>query len=286
VRLLLLGANGMFGRDAAPVLRAAGHEVAGADLPEVDVADSASLGGFLDGHPAEVLLNAAAYTDVDGAESHREEAFRANAQGAEVAARLCRERGILLLHVSTDYVFPGEKPEGYLPDDAPGPALSVYGQSKLEGERAIREILGPRDSLICRTQWLYGRFRGNFVETMLRLARQQGRLRVVNDQWGVPTHTRELARQIAELLARNARGIAHTVGGGGPVTWWDWAREIVAREGLSCPVEPISWAALPRPARRPAHAWLRDGSTPPLPVRCWRDSLADYLEEREAAPPA
>lgn len=280
MKLILLGANGMFGRDALPVLRQAGHEVTGADLPEVDAADPGSLGGFLDLHPAEILLNAAAYTDVDGAETHREEARRANALGAEVAARLCRERGLLLVHISTDYVFPGEKAEGYLPEDEPGPALSVYGETKLEGERAIGRILPPDRRLICRTQWLYGRSRGNFVETMLRLARSEGRLRVVDDQWGAPTHTRELARQIALLLARDARGVAHTVGGGGPVTWCQWARQIVALSGLACPVEPISWRDLPRPARRPVHAWLRDGASPPLPARHWRDSLAEYLEER------
>ena len=285
MKLILLGANGMFGRDAVPLFEAAGHEILGADLPEVDLADPESLGSFLGRHPADVLLNAAAYTDVDGAESHREEAFRANAVGAQVAARLCRERGMLLVHVSTDYVYPGEKPEGYLPVDPPGPALSLYGESKLEGERALREVLPPDRWLICRTQWLYGRFRGNFVETMLRLARTEGRLKVVDDQWGVPTHTQELARQIAELLARGARGIAHTVGGGGPVTWCDWAREVVTLAGLACPVEPISWRDLQRPARRPVHAWLRDGSSPPLPARHWRESLREYMDERRAAPP-
>ncbi len=277
VRLLLLGANGMFGRDAAAVFAQAGFGVAGADLPEVDITSASGVAGFLDANPAQIVVNAAAYTNVDGAEDHREEAFRINAFGAEVVAHACRDRHLTLVHISTDYVFPGEREAGYVPLDPPGPPVNAYGASKLAGEEAIRAALPGDRLLICRTQWLYGRHGKNFVDTIRGLAASRASLHVVDDQWGVPTHTAELARQIARLLALGARGVAHTVGGGGPVTWCTFAREIVALAGLPCEVLPCSSEAFPRPAKRPRHAWLR--SDVPADARPWRESLLAYLKE-------
>ncbi len=267
----------MFGKDAAPVFEAAGYEVAGADLPEVDITSAGSVAALLDAHPGSVVVNAAAYTDVDGAESSREVAFRVNGLGAKVVAEACRQRDALLLHISTDYVFPGEAPRGYLPGDAPGPAINAYGESKLAGELALRDALPEGRFLICRTQWLYGGHGKNFVDTIRTLAATRSELKVVDDQWGVPTHAAELARQMAGLLARGARGVAHTVGGGGPITWYTFAREIVALSGLSCGVTPCASEAFPRPARRPHHAWLR--SEAPAAARHWKESLAQYIRE-------
>jgi dTDP-4-dehydrorhamnose reductase len=275
-RIALLGANGMFGKDAATVFERAGYEVAGADLPEVDIAFPSSLASFLDAHPASVVVNAAAYTNVDGAEDHRQEAFRINALGAEMVAEACRDRGLTLLHISTDYVFPGEKPEGYSPGDPPGPPINAYGASKLAGEEAIRSILPEDQVLLCRTQWLYGRHGKNFVDTIRSLAAHRSRIEVVDDQWGVPTHTAELARQMTELLSGGARGVAHAVGGGGPITWCAFAREIVALGHLPCEVVACTSEAFPRPARRPRHAWLRSES--PGIARDWKDTLAHYLK--------
>jgi len=267
----------MFGRDAAPVFERAGYEVVGADLPEVDITSAKSLADLLDAHPAPVVVNAAAYTDVDGAESHGELALRVNGFGAGVVAEVCRQRDALLLHISTDYVFPGEKPEGYLPGDPPGPAINAYGESKLAGETAIRAALPGGRFLICRTQWLYGRHGKNFVDTIRALAATRSELQVVDDQWGVPTHAAELARQMTELLAGGARGVAHTVGGGGPLTWYTFAREIVARSGFPCRVVPCPSEAFPRPARRPRHAWLRSDAA--FAGSPWKNSLTRYLRE-------
>jgi dTDP-4-dehydrorhamnose reductase len=265
----------MFGRDAAPVFERAGYDVVGADLPEVDIVSRGSLGAFLDAHPASVVVNAAAYTDVDGAQDHGEEAFRINAHGAGIVAEACRDRGTTLVHVSTDYVFPGEKPEGYSTDDPPGPPINAYGASKLAGETAIRSILPEDRVLLCRTQWLYGRHGKNFVDTIRTLAANRSCIEVVDDQWGVPTHTADLARQMTELLAGGFRGAAHTVGGGGPITWYAFAREIVTLCHLPCEVTKCSSEAFPRPAPRPRHAWLRSNS--PGISRHWKDSLAEYL---------
>lgn len=275
-RLVLLGANGMFGRDAAPVFERVGYQVVGADLPDVDIASQGSLASFLDAHQASVVVNAAAYTNVDGAEGHREEAFRINALGAEIVARACLDRGLTLVHISTDYVFPGEKPEGYLPDDPPGPPINVYGASKLAGEEAIRAILPAEQVLLCRTQWLYGRHGKNFVDTIRTLAASRSRIEVVDDQWGVPTHAAELARQVSDLLAGGARGVAHAVGGGGPITWHAFARQIVALCHLPCEVAACTSEAFPRPAPRPRHAWLRIKGA--WPTEDWKDTLAHYLK--------
>lgn len=278
MRLILLGAEGMFGRDAAPALREAGFEVIPGDLPAVDIADEGSLKAFLDDHRADVILNAAAYTNVDGAESERRQAFRVNGEGPRLLAEECGERRTVLVHLSTDYVFPGAKAEGYAPDDAPGPAANAYGASKLAGEEAIRAILPPDRFLICRTQWLYGRHGRNFVDTMAGLLRERNEVRVVNDQWGAPTCTIDLAKQVAALLAAGARGHAHTVGGGGPVTWYDLALEIARLTRSAARVIPCTSAEFPRPARRPAHAWLRNTSVPESAVRPWRRALAEHLE--------
>jgi dTDP-4-dehydrorhamnose reductase len=283
MKVVLLGGKGMFGRDAAPLFEKEGCTVHDGDLPEVDVTDATSLGRFLDMVPSEVVINAAAFTDVDGAESHREEAFRVNASGARRVAEACRERGLTLVQVSTDYVFPGTRPEGYHPHDLPSPAANAYGESKLEGERAVMEILPPDRYLICRTQWLYGRHGRNFVDTILRLASERPELKVVDDQWGVPTHTEELARQMLALLEMKVRGVAHAVGGGGPITWFALAREVVVLSNLPCRVTPCSSEEFPRPAHRPSHAWLKNGHLPQERITHWRETLAGYLRSRSAS---
>ena len=275
-RLLLLGAGGMFGRDAAPAFEAAGFPVAGGDLPAVDIASPESLARFLDAHPADVVVNAAAYTDVDGAESRVDEASRANAAGAGAVARACSERGLFLVHLSTDHVFPGDRPHGYSPGDPPGPAVNAYGRTKLEGERAVAAAMPPGRFLVCRTQWLYGRTGRSFPDAILRLSAARGELRVVDDQWGAPTYTDDLAGQIVALLRAGAAGIAHAVNGGGPVTRFRFAEALVKAAGLACRVVPCATAEFPRPAARPRHGWLRQG-LPTLPVRSWEVAMCDYL---------
>ncbi len=275
-RITFLGALECSAVTRPPCSRGQGHDVARGDLPEVDITSAASLAAFLDAHPSDIVLNAAAYTDVDGSESHRDEALRINGRGAKVVAEACRERGAFLIQISTDYVFPGQKPEGYLPGDPTGPAINSYGASKLAGEEAVRAVLPPDRLLICRTQWLYGRHGKNFVDTIRSLASSLPSIRVVDDQWGVPTHTLELARQILWCIEAGKSGAVHAVGSGGPVTWYRFAKEIAALAGLTCTVSPCTSADFPRPARRPAHAWLKTDGMPP--ARPWEESLKDYLK--------
>lgn len=275
MRIVFLGSEGMFGRDAVPLLAEAGHSVLAGDLPRVDITDPPGLLEFLSAAPADAVVNAAAFTDVDGAESRREEAFRVNAAGAGNVARACARLGLPLVHLSTDYVFPGDRPDGYGPEDPTGPAVNAYGESKLAGERAVLQHLPPDRFLIVRTQWLYGRHGRNFVDTILRLAGERESIRVVADQWGAPTWTVSLARRVEGLLRSGARGAAHAVGAGGPITWFDFARETVRLAGLSCRVEPCRTEEFPRPARRPCHAWLRQ--TGPAEGKPWAEDLREYI---------
>jgi len=274
----------MFGKDALPVLSAAGFEVHPADLPDVDITDRASLDRFFAAHPADLVLNAAAYTDVDGSETHRDLAFRVNGLGARNVAEACRDRSMRMVHISTDYVFPGTDPRGYGPGDPVGPPVNAYGESKLEGERAVAAALPADRFLICRTQWLYGRHGKNFVDTIAGLARSKPEIQVVDDQWGVPTHAADLAEQIAALLVAGVWGYAHTVGGGGPVTWFQEAAEIVRILGLPCRVNPCGSDAFPRPAKRPRHAWLRNAGVPAEAVRPWKEALRLYLQGGQPPP--
>jgi len=273
----------MFGMDAVRVFSSRGYDVVPADLPELDITDGDSLRRCFEDVSPEIVVNAAAFTDVDGAESRKEEALRINGEGVAALAELCLEKGVFIVQISTDYVFPGRKKEGYLPSDETGPALGAYGESKLAGERALRSALAADHYLICRTQWLYGRNGKNFVDTIARLAREKDRIEVVDDQWGVPTWTDDLALQMCWLLENGKRGAAHAVGGGGPITWFQFAKEIVRLVGAGCEVVPIGSDRLKRPARRPELGWLRNDIVPNEVIRDWKESLSLYLKEERSA---
>jgi len=191
-------------------------------------------------------------------------------------AKACAPRGIRLLHVSTDYVFDGTKAEPYLPDDPPNPS-SAYGRTKLAGEQAV--AANCPDHLIVRTAWLYGTHGKNFVHTMLRLAKEKPELRVVSDQVGSPTFTRDLAGLLARLAHCNATGITHATNSG-RCSWFEFACEIVKLAGLSTPVRPIPSSEYPTSTRRPAFSVLDCSRTERLAgvrIRHWRDALAEFL---------
>jgi dTDP-4-dehydrorhamnose reductase len=232
---------------------------------QLDVTDRAAV------HEAiaadDVVINCAAWTDVDGAEEHEPEALRINSDGARNVA----EAAGVVVYVSTDYVFDGTKREPYVPSDPVNP-ISAYGRTKLAGERATAEA-NPRHHIV-RTSWLFGPGGGNFVETILRLAGERDVLRVVDDQVGRPTYTGHLAGALIELSRRDDYGVHHRAGGG-QCSWFEFAREIVARAGLDCRVEPCSTAEMPRPAPRPAYSVLAGGELP-----TWQEGLDAYLGVR------
>lgn len=229
----------------------------------------------------DVTVNCAALTDVDGCEDREEDAYAINGTGAGNVARACLEAGCRMVHISTDYVFDGEKNSPYAEDDPINP-ISIYGASKAEGERLVRRIL-PDNHCIIRTQWLYGLHGRNFVETILRLAGERDRLTVVNDRHGSPTFTADLARAIYALIRKHALGTFH-VTNSGITTWYDFAREIIKTSGMNhvC-VEPIPSSQFPRPASRPKNAALNNSRSIDLmgsPLRPWEQALVDYMQRR------
>jgi len=258
------------------------------DLPELDITDEqavdALLGrvqgeqGGLDG-----IVNCAAWTDVDGAESKAEQARAVNALGAGILARAAADAELPLLHLSTDYVFDGVapldgegKPRPYVESDPTGPR-SVYGATKLEGEHEV--LAASRRHAVVRTAWLYGVDGKNFVETMLRLAGERAAVQVVTDQIGSPTWSGHLAPAILGLLERGVRGLVHMTGAG-EVSWNGFAHEIFRQAEVDCSVEPASSEQMARPAPRPAWSALASEREDVLPMPDWRDGLAGYLAAR------
>ena len=283
MRILIAGSAGMLGHDAQYAAEGAGHDLVLGDLPELDITDAAAVRAYLAQRPVEAVVNCAAWTDVDGAETHREQARAVNVEGAGNLARAATELDIPMLHISTDYVFDGEAPrdaEGhprpYVESDPTGPR-SVYGQTKLEGEREVLAA-SPRHAVV-RTAWLYGVHGRNFVDTMLRLAEERDAVRVVDDQIGSPTWSGHLAPAVLGLLEREVSGLVHHTGAGA-ISWNGFAQEIFRQAELPCRVEAVSSEQMARPAPRPAWSVLESERAEVLPMPDWREGLAGYLAAR------
>jgi len=276
MKVLVFGARGMLGKDLVPALSVK-HQVLGRDIEDLNIADQQRVQKEIETMRPQVVVNAAAYTDVDGCEGKRELAFSVNAEGARNIAAGCAASNARMIHLSTDYVFDGTSSAPYREEDPPNP-LNVYGASKLQGERQIREVL--ENHLIIRTEWLFGRHGKNFVDTILRLAAQQEELRVVNDQRGAPTFTKDLSWAIEKLLEKEAKGILH-ITNSGSCTWFEFARQILKEKNIdNGSIVPISSAALTRPAKRPANSVLdchRFENLVGQKMRTWEETLKEYL---------
>ena len=262
IKTLILGANGMLGHDLQKVFPDAVSR--GRDL---DIADEALVSTFIQELSPDLVINAAAYTDVDGCEDDRETAGEVNGKALEYIAKACNNVGAVLVHYSTDYIFDGSK-EGYVESDQPNP-INVYGESKLLGEKNIMEHIG--DYRIIRTSWLFGVHGKNFVETMLRLSGEMDAVRVVNDQFGRPTYTADLARKTAEIVGL-APGIYH-ITNDGVCSWYEFAAAIIDN------VSPCSSEEFAMRAKRPRYSVLVNTKT--TPMRHWSDALGEYLKIRE-----
>jgi dTDP-4-dehydrorhamnose reductase len=290
VRVVVTGAAGQLGSDLCRALEDDPQVLAwqGLTRAELDVTNPVQVRAVLrdQARPAKiqgglVVINTAAWTDVDGAETDEEGAYALNATAPGLLAAVCAEVGAGLVHVSTDYVFPGDATEPYDVDDATGPR-SAYGRTKLAGEQAVRALL-PDASYVVRTSWVYGATGGNFVKTMARLEREREKLTVVDDQRGCPTWSADLARGLIDLAAAEPPpGIYHAAGGG-QTTWCGLARAVFAELGADpTRVAPTTTDAFPRPAPRPAYsvlssrAWTEAGLTP---LRDWREALGAAFRE-------
>ena len=270
MKVLILGSKGMLGTDLVEVFK--DEELYAYDIDEIDITDGAQVNDTIDEIRPECVINTAAYTDVDGAEDNKEVAFKVNAKAVEFIARACKKNGCVLVHISTDYVFDGLKKEGYNEDDIKNP-INEYGYSKSKGEDYLIGVLDKY--YLIRTSWLFGKNGKNFVNTILRIAKEKDELKVVNDQFGKPTYTKDLAKGIKSLFEKPF-GIYH-ITNEGSCSWFDFAQEIVKLKKFETKVIPIKSDEMKKAAKRPNYSILINNKTEKL--REWRLALKDYLEE-------
>jgi len=278
MKVLVTGAGGMLGRDVVLAAGNAGHDVVGFGRTELDVADGAAVESKLGLERPDVVINCAAWTDVDGAEEAEAAAMEVNGKGAGHVAAAAAALGASVLYVSSDYVFDGAKGAPYVETDQPAP-LSAYGRTKLAGEEAT--AAANKRHFVVRSSWLFGTGGSNFVETMLRLASTQNEVLVVRDQVGSPTYTWHLAFGIVRLIEGVEFGIHH-MAAGGACSWYDFAREIFEQAKIECRVLSATTEMLGRPAPRPHYSALTSQREHAIVLPAWRDGLAAYLSQRKA----
>jgi dTDP-4-dehydrorhamnose reductase len=269
----------MLGTDFVRAASYWNHEVVGVDLPEVDITDAEAVWRLCVKEQPDVVVNCAAYTDVDGCEDNLDDATRVNVDGARFLALGAAEVGASIVYPSTDYVFDGLKGAPYVESDATRP-MSVYGQTKAAGE--AETAAANQRYFIVRTSWLYGTNGRNFVETMLALGRDQGEVVVVRDQVGCPTYTAHLADALVRLVATSAFGIHH-IAGGGECSWFEFAEEIFRQSALDVRMMSMTTAELNRPAPRPPYSVLTTERQEAIYLPDWQEGLAAYLSERTVA---
>ena len=283
MKVLITGAGGMLGQAVSPCLESRGHDTIDLPKEELDITNFTRVKEVLSQvKNLDLVVHCAAYTKVDQAESEPGLAYLINGYGTENLAVACNALEVPLLYVSTDYVFDGEKNQPYTPWDATRP-LSIYGKSKLAGERAVMRHLTR--FFIVRTSWLYGPHGKNFVETVIGLAESKKQLRIVSDQIGSPTCTLSLAEIIADLIATERWGVYHATDDG-VTSWYEFAKAIV--DQLPVEVIPIETNEMPRPATRPKYSVLDKMSlisTIGRELPHWRESLQTYLQLREIRQP-
>ncbi|EPD68180.1 dTDP-4-dehydrorhamnose reductase [Streptomyces sp. HGB0020] len=281
MRWLVTGVGGMLGRDTVEELTRRGEDVTGLDHAALDITQQDAVEGALAEHRPDLVVNCAAYTAVDDAESDEERALRINGDGPGHLARACATHGARMIHISTDYVFAGDARTPY-PEDHPTAPRTAYGRTKLAGEQAVAKEL-PTSSAIVRTAWLYGVHGRSFVRTMIDLESRRDTLDVVHDQRGQPTWSADVAARLADLgphLGRGASGVFHATGSG-EASWYELAREVFRLLGADPErVRPTTSAAFVRPAPRPAYSALAHGRWQELglpPLRDWQSALRDAL---------
>ena len=284
MKILIIGANGQLGSDLGLAGERLGHEIVPCrGRKELDVTDSQQVNAAMEQHRPDAVINTAARCDVDACETDTQRAYEVNAVGARSVAEAAQNAGARLVHVSTDYVFSGEKGSPYVESDAPDP-VNVYGTSKLAGEHFVRD--GCENHLVVRSSGLFGvagsrEKGGNFIETMVSLSAERSELRGVSDQFLSPTYTLDLAAAIISLLETDVRGLVH-VCNQGACSWLKWSTEIfrlLERQGT---IEPVSMDEFGSNARRPRHSALESEvllQTGLAPLPPWEDAVRRYLEE-------
>lgn len=277
MKILLLGHQGMLGSDLAAQFKYR-HEVVGMDIGDIDITHASACRNAVAEIQPELVINAAAYTNVDGCETAREECFAVNAKAVKNIANACLDKNITIIHYSTDYVFDGTGNHPYTEDDPCNP-INTYGASKLTGEHYLRHLTA--NYIIIRTAWLYGVKGKNFVQAILEKAKTTGKLTVVDDQTGSPTCTRDLAAATELLVDKNARGIFH-ITNRGYCTWYDFARKILQEAHLdNVELLPMKTSELQRAAKRPAYSVLgmqKFMHTTGKTMQPWQLAFSDYYQ--------
>ena len=276
MKILITGSNGMLGHDLENVLKDK-HELSLTTSKTLDITDKDKTMEIIKENNPDIVINSAAYTDVDGCETNQDLAYAVNGQGVENLALACRQIDCPLVHVSTDYVFDGTARDPIPEDGEIGP-ISIYGKSKLMGEQAIQEILDKY--FIVRTAWLYGINGKNFPKTMLELAENHPEITVVYDEVGTPTYTPDLAYGISELIETDFYGIYHLTNSGS-CSWCEFARYIFEIADRDVNVVPVTASEFSRPAPRPSYSvlmnkkWIENGFEP---LRDYKEAISEYIE--------
>jgi dTDP-4-dehydrorhamnose reductase len=289
-RVLITGSSGMLGVNLSTELDGS-YEIHGMDIAscrqpiaerfhECDITDRKGVSDVVVTLKPDIVVHMAAWTDVDGCELDSRKAYEINSNGTDNVAFACKSSGATLVYISTDFVFDGKKKAPYKEEDDTAP-LSVYGLTKLKGEEAVRKRL--KGYFILRTSWLFGACGKNFVDTIIDKARSGATLKVVDDQVGSPTYTKDLAKAIHILMGKSEYGIYH-VSNSGSVSWYDYARAIISASHLSAKVEPISSGELGRPAKRPAMSVLDNSKFVQLTgyrMRPWKEAVEEYILQKK-----
>ncbi|MGD8427695.1 MAG: dTDP-4-dehydrorhamnose reductase [Balneolaceae bacterium] len=289
MKIVLLGATGQLGMEWQQFIRyetPVHYKLLPYTSAQLDITDYKKVRDELEAQKPDVVVNCAAFTDVDGAEDRKIKAHKINAEAVSNLAEMSAEIGFKLVHYSTDYVFPGKRedhhkfPEGYL-EDHPADPINYYGRTKWEGEEAIRQ--SASNYLIIRVSWLCGQFGSNFVKTMLRLGDERDKLQVVNDQWGSPTYAEDVVRNSLHLLNSDQTGTFHLTSRG-LISWFDFAQAIFDECGFEIVVEPVNSDAYPTKAKRPHFSKLSTKKLEAVPgsvISEWRDGLRNLLYKIE-----
>lgn len=278
MKVLVTGVKGQLGYDVMAELAKRNIEAIGVDIDEMDITDKISVEKVIGEAAPDVVVHCAAYTAVDAAEDNEALCRRVNAGGTRNIAEVCKKLDCKMVYISTDYVFDGQGTRPWEPDDERHP-LNVYGQTKYEGELAVQENLSKY--FIVRIAWVFGKNGKNFVKTMLKLAETHDKLTVVNDQFGSPTYTYDLARLLVDMIQTDKYGIYHATNEG-ICSWYEFACEIFRQAGVKIEVTPVPASEYPAKAKRPENSRLdksklTENGFERLPS--WQDALGRYLKE-------
>ena len=281
MKVFVTGVKGQLGYDVVNELEKRGHAAIGVDIEDLDITDAAAVDKMITEAAPEAVIHCAAWTAVDAAEDNEEKCRQVNVNGTENIAKVCKKLNCKMMYISTDYIFDGKGTRPWEPDDPVTTPLNVYGQTKYEGELAVRNNV--EKFFIVRIAWVFGKGK-NFIKTMLNLAKTHDHLTVVNDQYGTPTYTYDLARLLVDMIETDKYGNYHATNEGGYITWYDFACEIFRQAGIDIEVEPVNSAQYVAKAKRPENSRMNkqklvDNGFEPLPD--WKDALKRYLKNLE-----